>query len=225
MILQPTAEQTWRILEGDFEAAIVDSQLLEQQGDIAGACEARYAAFRRLMELLPDDQAIALDWDDVPTRAALLLTELSAIDHFLTSDFELCAAMLELLLELDPEDHTEATKRLSYCYIALEEWELLDEIIDDISDKHAEKSLLKLWAGLRREGRLDEGEARHLRTHFPEVYHEFTAADHPADEAYLADIRQPRPSKTALARELWLQTEHLWAQFPDFIVALSGRKA
>ncbi len=223
MILQPTPDQTWRILDSPFEQAVIDAQIIENQGDIAKACELRYTAFRQLVDLIPDDEAITLDWDDEPTRAALLLTELSAIDHFLAGEWELCAAMLEMLLDLDPEDHTEATKRLAYCYIALGEWELLDEIIDDISDKHAEKSLVRLWAGLRREGRLDEGELRHLRQHFPEVYREFTAAEHPADETYLHDIQQLRPTKAALARELWLQTEHLWTAFPEFIAALKKK--
>ena len=36
---------------------------------------------------------------------ALELIRASAIDHFLINDFEMSAALLELLLELDPEDH------------------------------------------------------------------------------------------------------------------------
>ena len=37
---------------------------------------------------------------------------------------------------------------------------------------------------------------------------------------YLADIESERPSREAQARELWLQTEHLWTQFPGFVEAL-----
>ena len=51
-------------------------------------------------------------------------------------------------------------------------------------------------------------------------YAEFKAAEHPVSAAYLADIDSEHPSREALARELWLQTEHLWNQFPGFIEAL-----
>ena len=42
------------------------------------------------------------------------------------------------------------------------------------------------------------------------IFAEFTADEHPADEAYLRDIGSERPSPAAQARELWLQTENLW---------------
>jgi tetratricopeptide (TPR) repeat protein len=226
--LTPTAENTYRItcseggtgVEADFGKALRISQQLEERGDIEGACNMRYEAFRSLMELIPDSTGIELDWDDPDSRDAMLVVSYSAIDHFLLGDFEMSAAMLEMLLELDPEDHLEASKLLAYDYVALEEWELFDEVINDVGDKHPDKDLLVLWSEFRQSGTLPTGELRHFQRSFKPYYDEFTAAEHPVDEHYLADIRGENPSKKALARELWIQTEHLWKLVPGFIEAL-----
>ncbi len=227
-LLQPTPDNTYRIVyqqsggsvQCDFSQALATSQQQEQQGDIEGACNTRYAAFQSLMELIPDTTDIELEWNDENSRNAILLVSYSAIDHFLVGDFEMCAAMLEMLLELDPEDHLEASKRLAYTYVALEEYELFDEVINDISDKYADKELLSLWCEFRRKGTIPEGELHHFKRSFAVYYKEFTAEEHPVDEAYLKDIESQRPSRETLARELWLQTEHLWQLFPGFIEAL-----
>ncbi len=226
--LQPTPEDTYRIVYDpashgpDFESALQRSLRQQSEGDIEGACNTRFRAFQHLAELIPEDTETELDWEDHTTQSALVLLSFSAVDHFLAGDFEMCAAMLEMLLELDPEDHLEATKQLAYCYVALEEWELFDEIINDISDKYPEKAILKMWYALRREGRVPEGEAIHFHKSFPDFYTEFTATQHPADEQYLKEIESPQPSRSALARELWLQTEHLWTHFPGFPEALKA---
>ena len=234
-ILQPTPFDTYRIVyekgnEGvpcDFGRELECSREQEEAGDIEGACNTRFAAFQQLASLVPEDEVVELEWEDNNDQGAILLLSCSAIDHFLVGDFEMCAAMLEMQLEFDPEDHLEATKRLAYCYVALEEWELFDEVVNDISDKYADKELVALWAEFRRHGAIPEGELRHFRSAFRAYYDEFVADEHPADEAYLAEIESERPSKKALARELWLQTEHLWKLFPGFIEELkaSGSKA
>ncbi len=224
--LQPTAEDTFRIefdpasKGSDYTQALQRALKQEADGDIEGACNTRYAAFQHIVGLVPDDEETVLDWNDRDSQSALYVISFSAIDHFLAGDYEMCAAMLELALELDPEDHLEVTKRLAYCYVALEEWELFDEVINDISDKYPEKELLKMWAEFRRTGRIPEGELQHFRKNFPVYHAEFTASDHPVTGAYLADIDRERPSRESLARELWLETEHLWAGFPGFIEAL-----
>jgi hypothetical protein len=41
-------------------------------------------------------------------------------------------------------------------------------------------------------------------------------------DEYLNDIESEHPSRESQARELWLQTEHLWTQFPGFIEALQS---
>lgn len=161
-----------------------------------------------------------LEWEDPNTRAALEVIHASAIDHFLINDFEMSTAMLELLLELDPEDHLEAIILLAFNYLAMEEYELFDEVSNDISDKYACKEVLTMWAAFRRSGRIPEGDAIRFRTRFAPYFAEFTADEHPADGQYLEDIESERPSVQAQARELWLRTENLWTLFPDFIAAL-----
>lgn len=230
--LQPTALDTYRIVYDEGDGAACDfgrelerSRRQESEGDIEGACNTRFAAFQCLAELVPEDVPVELEWDDNNNQEAILLLSCSAIDHFLIGDFEMCAAMLEMQIELDPEDHLEATKRLAYTYVALEEWELFDEVVNDISDKYADKELLALWAEYRRNGSIPEGELRHFRSSFKPYFEEFMATEHPADEAYLRDIEGDRPSRQALARELWLQTEHLWNFFPGFVEALRSTAA
>lgn len=225
--LKPTPDQTFELIGSgayDFAKTLADSRTLQQQGRVEQACELRFQAFQRLMEFLPEDEEIVLEWNHRNSRAVLELLQATAIDHFLIGDYELSAAMLELLLELDPEDHLEGTNLLAFDYQAMDEQELFDEVINDVSDKHAVRLLLLLWAGFRREGLLPQGELKRLRERFMPYYREFTAEEHPADEAYLLSIESERPTPEAEARELWLQTESLWEQFPDFIAALRATK-
>jgi len=60
----------------------------------------------------------------------------------------------------------------------------------------------------------------HKKKSFPVCYAEFTSNVHEVTPEYLADIESEKPLRQTLARELWLQTEHLWTQFPGFIEAL-----
>ena len=200
--LNPTPDQTFEIV-GDgpynFTRVLAHTRELEAAGNVEDACNERYQAFQRV-ELI---------------RA-------SAIDHFLINDFEMSAALLEMLLELDPEDHLEGSELLAFDYLAMDEQELFDEVINDVSDKCASRGILLLWSAFRREGTLPEGELLHFKTRFAPFFREFTAAEHPADDAYLRDIEGERPSVQAQARELWLQTENLWVLWPGFIAALQA---
>ena len=226
--LKPTPQDCYRIdyPAGErgftFEKAWLRSQEQEAAGEIEAACNTRYEAFQRLADLIPEEGETELEWEDEHNQNAMFILNSSAIDHFLIGDFEMCAAMLEMLLELDPEDHLEATKLLAYSYVALGEYELFDEVVNDISDKYADKEVLKLWAEFRRNARLPEGELFHFRRNFAVYYREFVSDAHPVSEEYLKDVESPRPSRVALARELWLQTEHLWTLFPGFIEALKA---
>ncbi len=221
--LNPTPDQTFE-LTGDgpynFAKVLAHSRELQAAGQIEEACDERYQAVRRLEELLPDNEEINLEWNHRNSRAALKLVEASAIDHFLINDFEMSAALLELLLELDPEDHLEGSELLAFDYLAMNEQESFDEVINDVSDKSAGRVVLLLWSAYRRDGRLPDGELRRFRERFAPYYAEFTAAEHPADAAYLRDIESEHPSLAAQVRELWLRTENLWALWPDFIETL-----
>lgn len=225
--LEPTPDQTFEVVgEGpcNFVKVLARSREMQAAGDIEGACNERFQAFQRLAELIPEDEEINLEWNHHNSRAALELIFASAIDHFLINDFEMSAALLEMLLELDPEDHLEGSELLAFDYLALDEQELFDEVINDVSDKHPGREVLLLWSAFRRDGRLPEGELQRFRTHFAPFFAEFTSDEHPADEAYLRDIGSERPSPAAQARELWLQTENLWVLWPGFIDALRAAR-
>lgn len=222
----PTPDQTFELIGSgafDFVKVLAEARRMQEQGEVERACNHRFQAFQRLMTILPEDEEVILEWEHRNSRAVLELLHASAVDHFLIGDYELSAALLELLMELDPEDHLEGTTLLAFDYQAMDEQELFDEVINDVSDKHAVRLILLLWAVFRREGQLPQGELKRLRDRFTPYYKEFTAAEHPADEAYLRSIESERPTPEAEARELWLQTESLWDRFPDFIDAL--RKA
>lgn len=225
-LLLPNSDQTFKIVSDDplfdFRAAIDSSRAKERDGEVEAACNIRYEAFRRLYDLMPEGEESILDWHDDATRAAVELANYSAIDHFLVGDWDMAAGIFEFVLEVDPEDHLEATTRLAYVYLAMGEFESFDEIINDISDKYADRQILLLWSEWRRDGTLPEGNLVRLRTRFAPYYEEFRAEEHPVTAEYLADIDSERPSPRALARELWLQTEHLWTLHPDFIARLRG---
>ena len=205
-MLEPTPDQTFEVIgEGpyDFEKVLAHTRQMQRNGDVEGACNARFQAFQRLAELIPEDEEVILEWNHRNSRAALELIYASAIDHFLINDFEMSAALLEMLLDLDPEDHLEGSQLLAFDYLAMGEDELFDEVINDISDKSPARELLLLWSAYRRDGKLPEGELKRFRTHFAPWFEEFTATEHPADEAYLRDIESERPTAAAQARELW----------------------
>lgn len=225
--LNPTPDQTFEVIgEGPYNFGKILARTREMQtaGDVEEACNERFQAFQRLAGLIPDDEEVNLEWNHANSRAALELILASAIDHFLINDFEMSAALLEMLLDLDPEDHLEGSELLAFDYLAMDEQELFDEVINDVSDKHAGREVLLLWSAYRRDGRLPDGELQRFRTRFAPWFAEFTASEHPADEAYLRDIGGERPSLQAQARELWLQTENLWALWPGFIEALRAAR-
>lgn len=226
--LKPTADQTFEIVcnpadkggDFDFKHIMASSMAMENRGDIKGACELRYQAFQRIFDLIPDNEEIELEWEDENTQAAMMIINSSAIDHFLIGDWEMCAAILEFLLDVDPEDHMEATIRLAYSYVALEDYDLFDEVINDISEKHPDKLILSLWSEFRRSGRFIDGDLIRFKRRYSDYFEEFTAQQHPIDDEYLHEIEKDKPSRKALARETWLQTEHLWQIFPGFIETL-----
>ena len=67
---------------------------------------------------------------------------------------------------------------------------------------------------------MDKGALSLLRSKFKPYFAEFTAVEHPDDDAFRQDIMSERPSQGAQAREWWLLTEPLWAEFPEFIESL-----
>ncbi len=223
--LKPTPDQTFEIICGanphaNFTKIIADSKEMQLRGDVEGACNLRFGAVQTLHELLPDDDEVILEWKHTNSRSAIELLHLSAIDHFLINDFEISSALLELALDLDPEDHLETSELLAYDYLAMGEYELFDEVINDISDKYASRALLILWSCFLRDGAIPSGELTAFKSRFSAFYAEFTNDDHTADKEYLADIESDKPTLKAQARELWFKTENLWTLYPQFIETL-----
>lgn len=221
----PTPDQTFELEGGakyNFIRAKERIDELDRAGRYAEACEARYQGFQLLADALPEDEPMPLRWEHANSRAAIMILHGSAIDHFRIGDLEMAMAQLELLLDCDPEDHLEAINLLALCYATVEEWELYDEVELDLTDKSAESVVARLWASWRRDGAVDKGALSLLRSKFKPYYAEFTAVEHPDDDAFRQDIMSERPSQGAQAREWWLLTEPLWAEFPEFIEALRG---
>ena len=217
--LKPTENQNFILLGGDFAKALDLAHSQESEGNFEEACNVRYKAFQQIVEALPEDESVEFDFSHQNTRAAIEIIYGSAVDNFLAGDVELSAAQLELLLECDSEDHIEATPQLALCYIALEEWDCLEEILPDLGDKSAFKPLVEALAEYAREGAISAETLSALRRH-RHLCEELKAAEHLADEAYLKDISSERPTQQALAREIYLRCEPLFLKYEGFLKAL-----
>ena len=219
----PTADQMFE-LEGrgryNFvrHNEVIDA--LVKEGRYDEACEARYEAFQLLADALPEDEAMPLRWEHANSRAAVSVLHGSAVDHFRIGDLEMAMAQLELLLDCDPEDHFEAVNLLALCYVAMEEWELFDDLLIDLTDKSAEAVVARLWASYRSEGEVDKALLSLLKSRHKAYYEELCLEEHPDDEVFRRDIESERPSQRAEAREWWLLTEPLWREFSEFLVAI-----
>ena len=224
-IFNPTPDQTFE-LEGRGEYNFVKQNehidTLIAEGRYAEACEARYQAFQLLAEALPEDEPMPLRWEHANSRAAIVVLHGSAMDHFRIGDLEMAMAQLEMLLDCDPEDHLEGINLLALCYVAMEEWEAYEDIEIDLTEKSAEAVVARMWASYMRDGNVDKALLSLLKSRHAAFYAELTAAEHPDDEAFRKDIASERPSQRAEAREWWLMTEPLWAEFPEFIEALKS---
>lgn len=195
---------------------------LTESGRIAEACQLRLDGCTLVNDLLDetDDDLLTLDWEDDYTAQALSMVYDSAIDHFTIGDFEMATAMLELLIDRDPEDHLNASEWLIFCYVALEEWELFDETTEQLPAESQTTRLAGYWSAFRRGERSPEEICRAMAAETPALYHEWRATHHEITPDYLADIESKRPTAAAEARRLWLRTEALWREFPEFTTAL-----
>ena len=218
--LKPTENQNFILLGGEFAKVLDNAHKQEAEGNFEAACNTRYQAFQQIVDVLPEDDVAELDFSHPNTRAAIEIIYGSAVDNFLAGDVELSAAQLELLLECDSEDHIEATPQLALCYIALEEWECLEEIVPDLGEKSAFKPLVEALAEYARTGSVSAEIKAALRRH-RHLCEELSRDDHPADEAYLKDIASERPTQQALAREIYLRCEPLLLKYEDFTAKLA----
>ena len=224
-IFNPTSEQNYELeAQGAYNFVKYKGEIdrLIAEGRYEEACERRYETFQILAEALPEDEAMPLRWEHANSHAALAILYGSAVDHFRIGDLEMCMAQLEMLLDCDPEDHLEGINLLALCYIAMEEWEAYEDIEIDLTEKSAEAVVARLWASFMRDGKVDKALQSLLKSRHQAFYAELTAAEHPDDDAFRKDIASERPSQRAEAREWWLMTEPLWAEFPEFIEELKS---
>ncbi len=108
--------------------ALADSYMeLEQVED---ACQTRLdcaTLIFDLIESLPDNENIEIDMNTPDNLAVIMTIYLSAIDHYSIGDYEMAAAMLEMILEMDVEDHLGANNYLAFAYAALGENDGVEE--------------------------------------------------------------------------------------------------
>ena len=217
--LKPTENQNFILLGGDFAKTLELAHQQESEGNFEAACNTRYQAFQQIVNVLPEEEVAELDFSHPNTRAAIEIIYGSSVDNFLSGDIELSAAQLELLLECDSEDHIEATPQLALCYIALEEWDCLEEIVPDLGEKSAFKPLVEALAEYARTGSVSEENKAALRRH-RHLCEELCATEHSTDESYLRDISSERPTQQALAREIYLRCEPLLQKHNGFLSAI-----
>jgi hypothetical protein len=214
--LKPTENQNFILLGGDFAKTLDLAHQQEAEGNFEAACNTRYQAFQHIVEVLPEEEIAELDFSHPNTRAAIEIIYGSAVDNFLAGDVELSAAQLELLLDCDSEDHIEATPQLALCYLALEEWECLEDILPDLGDKGALRPLVEALAEYARTGNISTEKIASLHRH-KHLCKELAYTEHPTDDTYLKDITSERPSQEAQAREIYLRCEPLFLKYEGFL--------
>ena len=221
--LQPTANQLFRLVSngarGNLVARLEQSYKAEQSGDYESACRIRYEAFEDIYGLLPEDDVVELDRNHPNTLAAMEIMLASAVDNYLAGEGEMAAAQAELLLDCDSEDPLEATPILALCYAMIGEWECLEDIDGDLGDKSAIAPLLRALRQSVVGGEIESKTIAEL-ARFKEFVAELKNPIHDTDESYLRDISSERPSRAALARELYLRCEPALVLYPDFLPQL-----
>ncbi len=201
----------------NFEAAYLLSLLYTDNLEIDKACNLRYQTFQRAFSIIPEEEEIRLPYDEEENRPLLTIIYSTAIDHFMTGDFEMAAALFEMLLDLDEDDNFQSSTQLSYCYTAMEDYEAFDDVSFDLSYKEPADVVSMAWESFRRNKADKEQFKATLKRDFIDTYNELISGDHDITAEYIADIESERPSKKALARKLWLQTAVIWEIFPEFL--------
>ena len=155
--LNPTPNQFEIVGDGPYNFTRVlahTREAGEAAGNVEDACNERYQAFQRLAGLLPEDEEINLEWSHRNSQSALELIRASAIDHFLINDFETCCRRCwRCSWSWIPKTTSRGANSCAFDYLAMDEQELFDEVINDVSDKCASRGILLLWSAFRRDGK------------------------------------------------------------------------
>lgn len=209
----------------NFEVREQLADRLTAQGKLQEACQLRLDGCLLVSDLMEetDDEFVVLDWEDGYTARALSMVYDSAEDHLVIGDFEMAAAMFELLADRDPEDHLNAAERLVFCYVALGEWELYDETVELLEGDAMTTRLARYWAAFRRGEESAETVRAAMQREDTVLFREWLADTHEVTPEYLASMASNRPSAEMVARRLWLRTESFWREFPEFVELLKSR--
>ena len=223
LTLQPTPSQNFRIVgrgeRGNLAKWLDHSYALQAEGNVEAACNARFEAFQAILEAVEGEEGVELDRTHPNTLAAMEIIQASAIDHYLIGDATMASAQLEMLLDLDSEDPLEVSPQLALCYVLLDDAECLNDILPDLDDRTPIRAIVECCRSFAATKQLDPKWLTALRRH-KEVADEIVADNPTTDEAYLADISSERPSRQALARELYLRCHPALAHIEGLIPAL-----
>ena len=94
----------------------------------------------------------------------------------------------------------------------------------DVDDKSALKQLLRAILSFVASGSIDPATIAALSRYHKEFYAELLALEHSTDERYVQDISSERPSREAVARELYLRCEPALDHLPEFMSALREKR-
>jgi|GEM_PF-6388170 len=191
----------------NLPAVMALADQLFEAGNIEEACRIRFDGCQTAVKAVPDDEdPIPVDWDEgEPNQAFVSIFGAAGLDFYYNGDFEMAAALFETTLDLDPEDHFEATVPLAYSYTMLDEWELLDEVLFDIPEDSMDRRLINALALYKKGEKFDPERALGR-----ELLAELRMENHPEPEGKIFRTDKPqRLSKEEQARILWFRTQHI----------------
>lgn len=146
---QATHEILRKILNEEphnFPVALALADSYMELDKVEKACQTRLDCATLVFELvenLPDNENIEIDMNSQDNFAVILTIYLSAIDHYSIGDYEMAAAMLEIILEMDVEDHLGANNYLAFTYAALGENDAVEDQLKIMMPTPQTKELLR----------------------------------------------------------------------------------
>lgn len=143
----PTGNNLYNIeSDVDLGQILLKSDELMDVGRVEEACQMRYDVTVEALEQLDKiEDGIELNMQNAENQEFVDLIVKCGIDHYFISDFEIAAAILETVLDLDPEDHYGASATAGFCYAGLQEWDSLDAIIESGVLQKEESEFLEVF--------------------------------------------------------------------------------
>ena len=146
---QPTIQNLQKILADEphnFPVALALADSYMEHDEVEKACQTRLDSATLIFDLvdsLPDNEDIDIDMSSQDNLVVIMMVYLCAIDHYSISDYEMAAAMFEIVLEMDMEDHLGANNYLAFTYAALGENDAVEEQLKIMMPTPQTKELLR----------------------------------------------------------------------------------